>query len=76
MSERCLALDPSGAEPSVTMRMRGRVYGPAPLNRSQTYRSISQGGEWARGLTTLRFESTLELKLSFVAPIWWKGMEV
>jgi hypothetical protein len=53
MGKRCPALNPSGAEPSVAMRLRGRVYGPAPPNRSQTYRSISRGGEWARGLTTL-----------------------
>jgi hypothetical protein len=53
MGERCPALDSSGAETSVAMRLRGRVYGPAPPNRSRIYRSISRGGEWARGLTTL-----------------------
>jgi hypothetical protein len=44
MSEGCPALNPSGAEPSVTMRMCGRMYGSTPSNWSQTYWSISQGG--------------------------------
>jgi len=46
-------LNLSEVEPSVAMRLRGQVYGHAPPNQSQTCQSISKGGEWAQGLTTL-----------------------
>jgi hypothetical protein len=53
MGKRCRVLNPSEVEPSAAMRLHGQVYGPTPPNRSQTCRSISKGGEWAQGLTTL-----------------------
>jgi hypothetical protein len=43
MGKRCPALSSSRVEPSVATRLRGQVYGPAPLNRSQTCWSISRG---------------------------------
>jgi hypothetical protein len=69
MSERCPALNPSGVEPFVTMSMRGWVYSPAPLNWSQKYRSISQGGRMGPRSHHSAVRSTLELGLSSVALI-------
>jgi hypothetical protein len=45
MGERCLALNSSGAEPSVAMRLCGRVYGHLHLRTGLKHIGRSPGGE-------------------------------